>query len=85
MIQHRNQKYFLCAIVFECMVYSDPKFLIFKTKNGLIYFSEDEGYFFGPMLSRKAFATNSLKYTFVWDVWFGRDCVCFKIEKSFDY
>ena len=25
------------------------------------------------MLSRKAFATNSLKQTFVWDGWFGCD------------
>ena len=30
----------------NCMVYPDPKFLIFKTKNGLIYFSEDGGWFF---------------------------------------
>ena len=26
-----------------------------------------------PMLSRKAFATNSLKQTFVWDGWFWCD------------
>ena len=26
-----------------------------------------------PMLSRKAFATNSLKQNFVWDGWFGCD------------
>ena len=33
-----------------------------------------------PMLSCKAFATNSLKYKFMQDVWFGRDCVCSNIE-----
>ena len=48
-------------IVCDGMVYFGPKFLISKTKNGLIYFSEDEADFFDPMLSRKAFATNSLK------------------------
>jgi hypothetical protein len=48
--------------VCDCIVYPDPKFLIFKTKNGLIYFSEDGGLFlFYPLLSHKAFATNSLK------------------------
>ena len=34
-----------------------------------------------PMLSRKAFATNSLKLTFVLDVWFGSACVCSNIER----
>ena len=43
LIQNRNQNHLLCAIVCDCMVYPDPKFLIFKTKNSLIYFSEDEG------------------------------------------
>ena len=28
----------LCLIVFDHTVYHDPKFLIFKTKNGLIFF-----------------------------------------------
>ena len=32
MVQNRNQNHLLCAIVFDFMVYSDPKFLIFKTK-----------------------------------------------------
>ena len=36
--------------------------------------------FFDPMLSRKTFATYSLKLTFVLDVWFGCDCVCSNIE-----
>ena len=54
----------LCLIVLivcDFMVYRDLKFLISKTKNGLIYFSEDEADFFDPMLSHKVFATNSLK------------------------
>ena len=33
-------------IVCDFMVHPDHKFLIFKTKNGLIYFSEDESFFF---------------------------------------
>ena len=33
-----------------------------------------------PILSRKTFATNSLKLTFVWDVWFLGQIVYFKIE-----
>ena len=32
------------------------------------------------MLSRKTFATNSLKYTFVWDVWFHGQIVYSSIE-----
>ena len=32
------------------------------------------------MLSCKAFATNSLKWKFLLDVWFGRDCVSCNIE-----
>ena len=50
LIQNRNQNHLLCAIVFDCVdcvcdciVYPDPKCLIFKTKNGLIYFSENGG------------------------------------------
>ena len=39
-----------------------------------------EAAFFDPMLPCKTFATNSLKYMFMQDVWFGRDCVCSKIE-----
>ena len=49
-----NCKYLIALIVCDCMVYPDPKFLIFKTKNGLIYFSD-------PMLSRKTFTTKLLK------------------------
>ena len=33
-----------------------------------------------PMLPRKAFATLSLKYFFLWDVWFGGQIVCYTIE-----
>ena len=40
----------LCLIVFDFMVYPDPEFLF-----------EVRGFFFDPKLSRKAFATNSLK------------------------
>ena len=36
----------ITLIVYDCMVYPDHKFLIFKTKNGLISFSEDGGLFF---------------------------------------
>ena len=32
------------------------------------------------MLPRKTFATDSLKQTFVWDVWFDGQIVCFNIE-----
>ena len=39
-----------------------------------------EADFFDPMVPGKTFATNSLKYKFMQDVWFGRDCVCSKIE-----
>ena len=39
-----------------------------------------EADFFDPMLSRKAFATNSLKQTCVWDVWFDGQIICCKIE-----
>jgi hypothetical protein len=47
------------------MVYPDPKFLISKTKNGLIYFSEDGGWFFyDPMLSPKAFAKKFIEVNF---------------------
>ena len=35
-----------------------------------------------PMLSRKAFATNSLKQTFVWDVWFYSQIVCSKTQST---
>ena len=47
----RNQNNLLCAVVCDCvdvcdcMVYPDPNFLIFKTKNSLIFF-EDRGWFF---------------------------------------
>ena len=33
-----------------------------------------------PLLSHKTFATNSLKKTFVWDVWFDAQIVYFNIE-----
>ena len=33
-----------------------------------------------PMSSRKTFATNSLKKTFVWDVWFHHQMVYSNIE-----
>ncbi len=46
-------------VVFDFMVYPDPKFLTFKT------FSEVRDWFFDPMLSRKAFATNSLNWKFL--------------------
>ena len=36
----------IALIVCDCMVYPDPNFLIFQTKNGLICFSEDEDWFF---------------------------------------
>ena len=62
------------------MVYPDPKFWNLKLKNGLIYFSEDVGWFLDPMLLCKTFATNALKYKFMQDVWFGCDCVCSNIE-----
>ena len=52
----------LCLIVWF-MVYSNPKFLIFKTKKRpqLFFLRLEAVFFFDPMLSRKAFATNSLK------------------------
>ena len=37
------------------------RFLKFKTKKQLHFFSEVEAAFLNPMLSRKTFATNSLK------------------------
>ena len=43
------------------MVYPDPKFFIFKIKKWSHFFLRLEADFFDPMLSRKAFATNSLK------------------------
>ena len=46
------------------MVYLDPYFLIFKTKKQPHSFSEVRGCFFDPMLSRKASATNSLKWMY---------------------
>ena len=35
-----------------------------------------------PMLSRNAFATNSLKQTFVWDAWFYSQIVCSKTQST---
>ena len=37
-----------------------------------------------PMLSRKAFTTNSLKQTFVWDIWFEDQTVYGKTEHLSD-
>ena len=52
----------LCLIMFDCMVNPNPKFLISKTKKQPHFFLRlKAGFFFYPMLSRKAFATNSLK------------------------
>jgi hypothetical protein len=51
----------LCLIVFDFMVYPDPKSMIFKTKKWPHFFLRLEADFYDPMLSRKAFATNSLK------------------------
>ena len=45
-IENRNQNNLLCAIVFDCMVYPDPKFFIFKTKKQPHFFSEVRGCFF---------------------------------------
>ena len=42
------------------MVYPEPKFLIFESKIASIIFLRMETDFFDPMLSRKAFTTNSL-------------------------
>ena len=39
-----------------------------------------EADFFDPMLSGKTFATNSLKQTFMWEVWFDGQIVYSKIE-----
>ena len=39
-----------------------------------------EADFFDPMLPRKTFATNLYESKFIYDVWFGRDCVCSNIE-----
>ena len=47
-------------IVFDRMVYPDPKFLISKTKKQPHFFLRLEANFFDPMLSQKVFATNSL-------------------------
>ena len=85
MIQNINKNHLICAIVFDsfdCLwLYGLPWPEIFDalTKNDLIYFSEDGGLFFlHLMLSRKVFATNSLKKNFcvglVWDVWFYGPC-----------
>ena len=54
-------KEFLSVIVFDFMVYPDPKSMIFKTKKWPHFFLRLEADFYDPMLSRKAFATNSLK------------------------
>jgi hypothetical protein len=66
----------LCLIVYDYMVYSDPKSKIkskkFRVrvqsdtikkikKQPQIFFLRPEADFFDPMLSSKAFATNSLK------------------------
>ena len=62
LIQNRNL--LLCSIVLivcDCMVYPDSKFLIFRTKKHPRFFLSLEADFFDPMLSRKTFATNSLK------------------------
>ena len=61
----------LCLVALDCMVYPLPKFLISKTEKWPQFVSEVRGrVFFDHMLSCKAFATNSLNQTFVWDVWF---------------
>ena len=66
MIQNRNQNHLLYAIVFDYMVYPDPEFFIFKTKKTASFiFLSMEADFFDPMLPRKTFATNSLKYKFM--------------------
>ena len=44
----------LCVID-DCMVYFDPKFLIFKTKKSSFFFWSWRLIFFDPMLSRKFF------------------------------
>ena len=52
----------LCLIVFDFRVYPDPKFLMLKTKKMASFFLRLEAdYFYPKLLSRKAFATNSLK------------------------
>ena len=45
MIQNRNKNHLLCAIVFEPMVYHDPKFLISKTKKLTHFFLRLEDVF----------------------------------------
>ena len=47
LIQNRNQNHLLCAIVCDCMVYPDPKFLICKTKKQPHLRLEDD--FFYPL------------------------------------
>ena len=49
----------LYLIKFDFMVYPDPKFL--KTKKQTHFFLRLKADFFYPLLSRKAFATNSFK------------------------
>ena len=52
-------------------------------KNGLIFLLKLEAdFFFEPMLSHKTFATNALIQNFLYDVWFGRDANCSKIQTS---
>ena len=70
----------LCLIVCDCMVHPDPNFLIFETKNSLIYFSDDGGLFFGSYVTTQGIATISLKQTFEWYVWFDGQIVYIKIE-----
>ena len=53
---------FIALIVCDFMVYPDPKCFIFKTKNGLIYFSEDEGWFFLILCYRLFFLRSIAQY-----------------------
>ena len=46
MIQSINQNNLLCAVVFDSMVYWDPKFLIIRTKKWPHFFLRLEAVFF---------------------------------------
>ena len=65
----------LSLIVFNRMVYPDPKFLMFKTKKWLHFFLRLEAVFL---------ITQGISNTFIEIkisvAWFSRDCVCNKIE-----
>ena len=81
-IKQKSKSFTLCDCVCDCMVYPDPKFLTCKTKIQPHFFLKLDADYFDPIFSRKKFATNSSKYTFVRDVWFHGQIVCCNIQST---